>query len=162
MPLQISQKELDGIFVIAMKGRLVLGDEASSLQDEVSQLVEAQRTRIIFDMKEVPFVDSTGLGVLVMAHSTFGKFEGGALKLLNVSERHMELLVLTKLSTVFEIFDDEQAAIDSFFPERTIKRFDILEFVKSQDSADGSKPADEDEGEPEGSAERAAREADES
>jgi anti-sigma B factor antagonist len=162
MPLQISQKEVEGIFVVALKGRLVLGDEAASLQDEVSHLLEAQHTKVIFDLKEVPYVDSTGLGVLVVAHTTFGKSDGGALKLLHVSERHMELLILTKLSTIFEIFDDEQAAIDSFFPERTIKRFDILEFVKSQEDADGTKSAAEDKKAEQKSAEAASRDTDQS
>ena len=59
------------------------------------------------------------------------------MKLTNLSKRSAQLMILTKLSTVFEIFDDEQSAINSFFPEREIKRFDILEFVKSHpDDAD--------------------------
>jgi hypothetical protein len=58
---------------------------------------------------------------------------GGALKLFNVPERGTQLLVLTKLATVLQIFDDERTAIDSFFPDREKPRFDILEFVKSQD-----------------------------
>jgi anti-sigma B factor antagonist len=63
------------------------------------------------------------------------KKAGGALKLLKLSRRNIELLVLTKLTTVFEIFDDEQDAVNSFFPNRQIRKFDILSFVKQQNEA---------------------------
>ena len=69
---------------------------------------------------------------MVMSFTTIQKL-GGALKLLNLSKRHIELLVLTKLSTIFEVFDDEQDAINSFFPDREVHRFDILHFVKGQE-----------------------------
>jgi anti-sigma B factor antagonist len=83
-------------------------------------------------MKHVSFIDSTGLGTLVMAHTQLQK-AGGSVKLLNLSKRNVQLLILTKLSTVFEMFDDEQAAINSFFPDRERKTFDILAFVKEQE-----------------------------
>ena len=149
MSLQISENEVDGITVVRFQGRLELGPEAASLKDKIVQLESEQKNRVIFNLDDVPRIDSTGLGILVFAHSTFQK-AGGALKLLHLSERHVELLILTKLSAVFETFDDEQAAIDSFFPEREIKHFDILEFVKSQDeegSAFGADGQDGDEGE---------------
>jgi anti-sigma B factor antagonist len=60
---------------------------------------------------------------------------GGALKLLNLNQRNIELLVLTKLTTVFELFDDEQEAVNSFFPNRQIRKFDILSFVREQEKA---------------------------
>ena len=63
------------------------------------------------------------------------KKASGALKLLNLSRRNIELLVLTKLTTVFEIFDDEQDAVNSFFPNRQIRKFDILNFIKNQKEA---------------------------
>ncbi len=151
MSLQISEKEVDGITIVQFQGRLELGPEASSLQDKIPQLEAEKKNRIIFDLEGVSHIDSTGLGILVYAHSVFQK-AGGALKLLHLSERNLELLILTKLSAVFETFDDEQAAIDSFFPEREIKHFDILEFVKSQDeesSAFGADEQDEDKSETE-------------
>ncbi len=142
MALQISQSEVDGITLVKIEGRLVLGPEAASLQDEIPRLTEQSKTRVLFDLKEVPYIDSTGLGILVLGNLTFAK-AGGALKLLNVSERHMELFVLTKLASIFEMYDDEQAAIDSFYPERNIKRFDILEFVKSQENENTDLKGDE-------------------
>ena len=65
------------------------------------------------------YIDSTGLGGLVISYTTLKK-AGGALKVLNLSKRNIELLILTKLSTVFEVFDDEQDAVNSFFPNREI------------------------------------------
>jgi len=109
-----------------------IGDETLSLQEALRTFLEHNQNRVILDLKNVSFIDSTGLGTLVSAHSAFKKAEG-AMKLLHLSERHMQLLVLTKLSTVFELFDDEQKAIDSFFPDREVRHFDILEFVKSQE-----------------------------
>ncbi|MCL4401336.1 MAG: STAS domain-containing protein, partial [Acidobacteria bacterium] len=75
--------------------------------------------------------DSTGLGALVICYTSLRK-AGGKLKLVNLTRRNVELLIFTKLTTVFEIFNDEQTAVNSFFPGREIKRFDILKFVKEQ------------------------------
>jgi anti-sigma B factor antagonist len=82
----------------------------------------------------VEFIDSTGLGAMVVCFTAVEK-QGGALKLLNLSKRHIELLVLTKLTTIFEVFDDEQDAINSFFPDREVRRFDILNFVRGQENS---------------------------
>ena len=75
------------------------------------------------------YIDSTGLGALVMC-STSQRKAGGSLKLENLNRRNIELLVMTKLATVFDLFTDEQDAVNSFFPDRAIKTFDILNFVE--------------------------------
>ena len=80
-------------------------------------------------MQEVDYVDSTGLGAMVMCAIRFRKLNGVA-KLVNVNRRNIELIVMTKIDTMFEVFDDETDAINSFFPGREIKRFDILSFVQ--------------------------------
>jgi anti-sigma B factor antagonist len=85
-------------------------------------------------MKGVDYIDSTGLGSMVICY-TSAKKEGGAVKLLDLSRRNIELLVLTKLTTVFEIFHEERDAINSFFPAREIKRFDILSFLQEQEES---------------------------
>lgn len=133
MPLEIRQRESEGITIIDVKGRLVTGPDAGDMRREVSSLVERGFTNVILNLEDVDYIDSTGLGTLVIAHSSFEK-AGGALKLLHVSKRAAQLLILTKLSTVFSMFDNEQAAIDSFFPDREARRFDILEFVRSHDN----------------------------
>jgi anti-sigma B factor antagonist len=133
MPLEVQQKEVEGIIVLELHGRLVVGSESTEFRGKILQLISTDHKSIILDMKHVDFIDSTGLGTLVVAHMQLQK-AGGALKLLNVSKRNLQLMILTKLSTVFEMFDDEQAAVDSFFPDRERKPFDILEFVKEQEN----------------------------
>ena len=132
MALDLQQKEVEGIVILKLDGRLVVGPELGEFRRKVTELISTNHKDIILEMKHVDFIDSTGLGALVVAHTQLQKV-GGSVKLLNVSKRNLQLLVLTKLSTVFEMFDDEQAAIDSFFPDRERKPFDILEFVKEQE-----------------------------
>jgi|SRR5579875_359428 len=132
MALETRQRDAEGILILDLKGRLVMGPDATDLRSTLNSAVTRGDTRVILNLKEVDYIDSTGLGTLVMGHSALEK-AGGTMKLLHVSKRSAELLLLTKLSTVFEMFDDEQTAINSFFPGREVRRFDILEFVKSQE-----------------------------
>jgi len=132
MALEVQRREVEGIVILDVNGRLVAGPESTELRRRFTQLADQKVKNVILNLKQVDFIDSTGLGTLVIGHSETEKAEG-AMKLLNVTKRNIQLLVLTKLTTVFEIFDDEQAAINSFFPDREVKRFDILEFVKSQE-----------------------------
>jgi len=132
MPLEVAQREIENILILDLHGRLILGPDVTDLRRTVASLSSQGKNNVIVNLKEVDYIDSSGLGTLVIAHSTFQK-AGGAMKLLHLSKRSAELLILTKLSTVFEMFDDEQAAINSFFPGREVRRFDILEFVKSQE-----------------------------
>lgn len=132
MPLEVAQREIENILILDLHGRLILGPDATDLRSTVVSVSSQGKNNVIVNLKDVDYIDSTGLGTLVIAHSTFEK-AGGAMKLLHLSKRSAELLILTKLSTVFELFDDEQAAINSFFPGREVRRFDILEFVKSQE-----------------------------
>lgn len=133
MPLEVQQKEVEGIVILELRGRIVVGSESTEFRRNITQLLSTDHKNIILDMKHVDYIDSTGLGTLVLAHTQLQN-AGGSVKLLNVSKRNMQLLVLTKLSTVFEMFDDGQTAIDSFFPDRDRKPFDILEFVKEQEN----------------------------
>jgi anti-sigma B factor antagonist len=86
---------------------------------------------MILNLAEVDYIDSTGLGSMVICYTTMQK-SNGSLKLAKLNRRNIELMLLTKLSTVFEIFPEEQDALNSFFPEREIKHFDILSFVQQQ------------------------------
>jgi anti-sigma B factor antagonist len=133
MALQIEERDVEGITVLSVAGRLVAGPDATSLRERILKLIEQNKRNIILDFKHVDFIDSTGLGSLVMARSALVQ-TGGAVKLLHLSRRQVQLLVLTKLTTLFEMFDDEQEAINSFFPDRKVRHFDILEFVKSQEN----------------------------
>jgi|SRR5579864_2940769 len=130
MSLEITATEREGIAIVKLSGRLTVG-EASSIREKTTELVTAGKINIIFDLGQVDYIDSTGLGSLVICFTSVKK-AGGALKLVNLNRRNIELLVLTKLHTIFEVFSDEQDAVNSFFPNREIKRFDILTFVKEQ------------------------------
>jgi len=131
MALEIRQREKDGILILDIKGRIVVGEAATELRDSLKQFISAGKTNIILNLAEVDYIDSSGLGSLVICF-TGAKREGGMIKLLNLSRRNVELLVLTKLTTVFEIHNDEQSAVNSFFPSREIKKFDILQFLEQQ------------------------------
>jgi anti-sigma B factor antagonist len=102
----------------------------SAFRTAVGELAAISGQKAIINMGAVDYIDSTGLGAIVMC-STHLKKNGGVAKLLNLNRRTVELLVTTKLATIFEIFDDEQDAVNSFYPGREIKGFDILQFVKS-------------------------------
>ena len=130
MSMEIHEREKEGIRIVDLSGRMTVG-EAATVRDRTRELLAGDVRRFLFNLQEVDYIDSTGLGVLVMCFTAVEK-AGGGLKLLNLNRRNVELLVLTKLITVFEIFNDEQDAVNSFFPNREIRRFDILEFVRQQ------------------------------
>jgi anti-sigma B factor antagonist len=131
MNLEIAQREREGVVILDVKGRLTVGASATALRDYLRELAAAGKTNVVLNLAEVDYIDSTGLGSLVVAYTTLRK-AGGRLRLLNLNRRNIELLVLTKLTTVFELFDDEHNAVNSFFPNREIKHFDILSFVREQ------------------------------
>ncbi|MBV9763031.1 MAG: STAS domain-containing protein [Acidobacteriaceae bacterium] len=131
MALEIRDREVEDVVVLDLEGRLIMGAEATALRGAIDSLTGKGKNRVILNLKQVDYIDSTGLGTLAVGHSSLEK-AGGAMKLLNLSKRSAELLVLTKLSTIFQMFDDEQAAINSFFTGREVRRFDILEFVRSE------------------------------
>ena len=97
------------------------------------ELIDDGKLNIILDLENVDYIDSTGLGGLVISFTSVKK-AAAPLKILKLSKRNIELLILTKLTTVFEIFMDEQDAINSFFPNRQIRKFDILDFVQQQEN----------------------------
>ncbi|MEZ5353085.1 MAG: STAS domain-containing protein [Bryobacteraceae bacterium] len=129
MSLEISRRDREGVAIFDLEGRLVAGAETGILRDKIREASEEGITNAILNLEAVGFIDSTGLGALVICFTTLRK-AGGALKLLNLSRKNVELLVLTKLTTVFEVFNDEQDAVNSFFPDREKKKFDILSFVQ--------------------------------
>ncbi|MFB3777124.1 MAG: STAS domain-containing protein [Bryobacteraceae bacterium] len=133
MSLEISRREKEGILILDLKGPLTAGQAATALRDSLRTHMGEGSRNVILNLSEVENIDSTGLGAMVMCFTALRKSKG-RLVLLHLNRRHLELLVLTKLSTVFEIFDDEQQAVNSFFPSRQIRRFDILSFIEQQRS----------------------------
>jgi anti-sigma B factor antagonist len=129
MALDIQEHDREGIAILELKGRIVVGPEASALREKVAALTAEGKNNLVLNMAQVDFVDSTGLGALVICATSLRK-SGGNIKLVNLNRRNIELLVMTKLATVFEIFTDEQDAVSSYYPDRKIKTFDILSFVQ--------------------------------
>lgn len=129
MSLEIAGRVREGVTILKLNGRLVAGEETTILRDRIRDLAAEGVTNAVLDLEQVEYIDSTGLGGMVICFTTLRK-AGGALKLLNLNRRNIELLLLTKLSTVFEVFRDEQEAVNSFFPDRALKSFDILQFVQ--------------------------------
>jgi len=129
----MTRREREGVIILDCKGRLVAGEEATILRDSVKELATGP-VNIILNLAGIDYIDSTGLGGMVICYTTVRK-AGGMIKLLNLTRRNIELLVLTKLETVFEVFNDEQDGVNSFFPDREVKKFDILAFVQSQNKS---------------------------
>lgn len=130
MSLDIRESKREGVDILSLKGRLTVG-EASTVRDKVNAVAAAGNVNVILNLEHVEYIDSTGLGALVICFTSLKK-AGGALKLVNPNKRNVELLLLTKLHTIFEVFSDEQDAVNSFFPDREIRHFDILKFVQAE------------------------------
>lgn len=111
--LSIITREIDGVDVLDLNGDIAIGQSSSNLNTVLRGLVQESRHRIVLNMANVRRIDSSGLGTLVAGHSTAEK-NGSQLKLTNISERVIELIMMTKLHTVFDIFDTMDDAIRSF------------------------------------------------
>jgi len=112
MQLRMSTRSVEGVLVVDCSGRVVFGEESATLRDTVKKLL-AESPKVVLNLREVNYVDSGGLGTLVSLY-TSARNAGGAVKLANLSKRVGDLLQLTKLVTIFEVFDDEEVAAKSF------------------------------------------------
>jgi anti-sigma B factor antagonist len=135
MSLHIEQRESEGIVILDLKGPLTLGHGDLELRDRLPALHQSGKVNIVLNLKDVSRIDSTGLGTLVFGLARLRK-AGGRLALVNLNRSPLELFLLTKLAIAFEFFDDEQDAVNSFFPDRELKRFDVLNFVQQETGAD--------------------------
>jgi anti-sigma B factor antagonist len=116
MALYMVEKAAGGVRLLDLRGRITLGEETEALRSKVKQLIEEGRRRIILDLGEVTYIDSVGLSTLVASYTSVRK-EGGDLKLLHLPKGVHQLLQITRLCTVFETYDDLEAARQSFGPE---------------------------------------------
>jgi len=109
----MTNREVDGVAVVALEGRIVLGEESNALRERIKSLLAANQKKIVLNMDNVTYIDSAGLGTLVAAH-TSAKSQKAGLKLSNLGSKFQEVLQVTKLLTVFDVYDSEAAAIGSF------------------------------------------------
>ena len=112
MTMKISTRQVDGITVIDARGRITLGDGDVLLRDTIVELLATGHRKLLLNLAEVSYIDSSGLGILVGAYTTV-RNQGGELQLLKLTKRVRDLLQITKLYTVFTVRDDEIAAIQS-------------------------------------------------
>jgi anti-sigma B factor antagonist len=113
--MKTSSRQVDGVTVVALSGRITLDEGSSTLRKTVQELAQQGSRRIVLNLGEVTGMDSTGIGELISAFTSV-RNAGGELKLLNLTREVHELLRITKLCTVFDVQDDETAAIEAFQP----------------------------------------------
>jgi anti-sigma B factor antagonist len=111
--LTINKRQVNGVVIVDLDGRIALGESNTELHQSLRQLVAEGKRNIILNLAKVTAIDSSGLGSIVAGYSTL-KAAGGSLKLINLPERVSDLMTITKLYTVFDIYDDEAAGINSF------------------------------------------------
>ncbi len=113
MALKFTNREVDGVSVVALDGRIVLGEESNSLREKVKALIAEGKKKIVLNMNNVTFIDSAGLGTLVAAHHSV-KSQGASLRLSHLGTKFQEVLQITKLLTVFDVYNTEAEAVASF------------------------------------------------
>ena len=113
MSVKLTTHQKGEVIIVVASGKLTMGEGASTLRTKIRELVASGSRRIVLNMADVSYMDSSGMGELIAAHTTVTT-AGGEIKLLNLAKRVHDLLKLTKLYTVFEAFEDEAAAVASF------------------------------------------------
>ena len=111
--MQIEERSSGDVVILDVKGKLTIGDGDELLRDKINSLIQQDRKKLILNLEGVPYVDSAGLGEIVRTYTTVSR-QGGNLKLLNLTKRITDLLMITKLLTVFDTYDSEQEALNSF------------------------------------------------
>jgi anti-sigma B factor antagonist len=113
MTVKMTNREVDGVSVVELEGRIVLGEESTSFREKLKSMVAEGKKKIVLNMAEVKYIDSAGLGALVAAHIS-AKNQGASVRLCNLGKKFHEVMQITKLLTVFDVYDTEAAAISSF------------------------------------------------
>lgn len=113
MSMKINERVVGSVTILDVVGKLVLGEPSQLLKDKIDSLIAQQRTRVLLNLKHVPYIDSSGLGQLAASYGAVMK-SNGALKLLSVGERNHDLLSITRLVTLFDSFESETEALQSF------------------------------------------------
>jgi anti-sigma B factor antagonist len=116
--MTIHERLIQNVTLIQLGGRVTLTDGVDLLRDTLQRLIDQGRTQLVLDFKDVPYIDSEAMAVVIRTHSTLCR-HGGGLKLLRVGGHVRELLTITRLSSVFESFDSEAEAVASFSPGGT-------------------------------------------
>lgn len=111
--MKLSVRKTDSVAILDVSGKLMGGPDADVFKEAIRNLLDEGYKNVVINMSQVPFINSTGLGILISAYTTLRK-EDGILKLTNVTERIDSLLMITKLGTIFETYSSEDKAVESF------------------------------------------------
>jgi len=111
--LNIRERQAGDVTILDLEGRITIGDGNVSLRNAIRRLIQEGKKKILLNLAGVSYVDSSGIGELVSSYTTIGR-EKGQLKLLNLTQKIQDLLAITKLLTVFDTYEDESAALNSF------------------------------------------------
>jgi anti-sigma B factor antagonist len=111
--MQIEERVVGGVTILDLSGKMTLGEGDEMLREKIASLVNAGQKQLLLNLDGVPYIDSAGLGEIVRTYTTVSR-QGGKLKLLNLTKRIEDLLSITKLLTVFETYETEAEAIQSF------------------------------------------------
>ena len=113
MTIKMTNSEVDGVSVVTLDGRIVLGDESNSFREKLKSMLAEGRKRIVLNMADIKYIDSAGLGTLVAAHFS-AKTQGASVRICNLGKKFHEVMQITKLLTIFDVYDTEAAAVSSF------------------------------------------------
>jgi anti-sigma B factor antagonist len=111
--MQIDERVVDDVTILDLKGKMTLGEGDELLKDKINSLASQGHKKLVLNLEGVPYIDSAGLGEIVRTYTSISR-QGGKLKLLNVSKRIYDLLVITKLVTIFDSYENEEEAVRSF------------------------------------------------
>jgi len=111
--IKMTDREVDGVSVVTLEGRIVLGEESNTFREKLKSLLAEGKKKIVLNMAGIKYIDSAGLGTLVAAHVS-AKTQGASVRLCNLGKKFHEVMQITRLLTVFDVYDTEAAAVRSF------------------------------------------------
>lgn len=111
--MKIEKRKKGNVTILDLKGKILIGEGIDELREAINGSIKANEKNLILNFDQVPYLDSTGLGEVVRSYTSVKK-EGGMVKIINLTQKVRDLLSVTKLITVFETFEDEDKAINSF------------------------------------------------
>jgi anti-sigma B factor antagonist len=120
MNVRMTNSEVDGVTVVALDGQIVLGEESNSLREKLKSLIAEGKKKIVLNLANIKYIDSAGVGTLVAAHIS-AKTQGASVRICHLGRKFHEVLQITKLLTVFDVYDTEVAAVSSFEEEVSVR-----------------------------------------
>lgn len=111
--MKLKKRKNGDVMIFDLKGKILIGEGIGELREAINDSIKANEKKLILNFRQVPYLDSTGLGEVVRSYTTLKK-EGGMVKIINLTQKVHDLLSVTKLITVFETFEDEDKAVNSF------------------------------------------------